>query len=546
MRVLPPYRGRTTCLREKEIMVEKLISVEKYNEWSRRYSISKDDGDDLPGGRDQYVDKQTGELLPFNRVASDVMAYYRKVDPSLIKVGKIVTNPGYPDAWYSFSVYRFPDYQSCRYQDKIGGYFFSCSEDHNQSWFLRISELRDMMSRQLWKKFSNTLSSGFVIHDHSISYFLAAYFSRQNADKTKAFLSFARNTALPLSDIVAMERAAKTRGNEELGRQLHLIFESRKPEIKFRKIDEVDAWGDPIWLEKGSVSEQSWQMAQAKLGRVEERKKFAKALGYFTSVKIDPGLNRDVLQRFSLTIHALHGRGLPTPPHLEILERKNERFDGLYKSGTITLFNGWTDWNVYTHELGHFAMDLLEDENGTSYIAPVRQNGQPLFNRNSCNQYESISGYGGKCDQQRTNGDTKEKEDPAETFAWVVGITLLGREYQSHAPFTSLKSLRYYIELYRSDVPQKGLTEKERADIQENAAHVGKGLSQKPPIYCGDDLQYLQSLDRWLRDNMKQAGKIRDEKIQWMMGAVQSLIPQDKRANPVGQSDYFGIDRPLY
>lgn len=366
-------------------------------------------------------------------------------------------------------------------------------------------------------------------------YFLGAHFAYR-PDNEEQFLHFLKTTPIPLSILQTIERTAKARGNIELGRSVHRIFESREPCGQYLKLEVEDAWNDTLYLKRGSTSVEAWGLAQRVLKTASEKEDFARALGFFVSVSINEQVDADILRRFSTEVSGYYSRGIPAPPRLRISTNGDSSGHCDPISDTISMTK-WDD-GTYIHELAHFTMDLMDDRNGPNPSAyqPRRSDGTLLFDPDDCNSFGSVSQYGGVCDSERIDRTSKKHEDPAETFSWVMqskeglpfkayadfGSSLIADMFESHE--------KIVLELIEKDQPLSDIL-REELPIVANLIHEAFEFYQPPPVYEGDDHAYILTMKSWIdgvkRDIFEKGRVLKEEKIRWMEEVVRRLSPRE-------------------
>lgn len=298
---------------------------------------------------------------------------------------------------------------------------FLCDKKNSQSWLIQ-AQSKGVLTEEIVAEVKNR---------DDMAYRLGALFSYQSEDVANRLVSFLKTAPILLTDLQAMERTAKARGNIELGRQLHQIFESRNKSNDFVAAGVLDAWNDPIYFKRGSASEKAWRLGQRELASGSQSRRFTQTLAYFVEVEIKKGVTSEVLSRFAAEVPKHYSKGIPVPPLLRILAKDDQhaandkdedsaRYISALDQVTVVQ---WAD-DSYFHELGHFVMDLLDDQNvpNKTYAIPRLPNGALLFDPDRCNLLESVSRYGGQCNAERKDGMKKEHEDPAETFLWLQRI----------------------------------------------------------------------------------------------------------------------------
>lgn len=503
---------------------EKDISVSNYNQWSRSYRIHTDDGDDIPSGRDSFVDKENNRPVGFDQVANDIIKYYQAANEKLVKIEGgltiIVSEPK------SFG-WRMEEGQYA-YIDDV----YSSSGNHTDVWLLQTYQLRDYLPKNTFE-----IGSSFYIATEP-SYFLSAWFSYQDQEAVKAFLDFVQRIPIPLAELQIMERTAKARGNIKLGKKLHEIFESRTTaSAEFTKLDLQDDWGDLIYLQKGSASEKAWILAEKTLTAQNEKATFAKALAYFASVEIDEGIDAQTLKKFSRDVPLYYKQGILAPPHLQLV-KIDDLADGHYEPANDKIIIKQWDDKTYAHELGHFVTDLMDDVEGPNrslYIAQRKDNSL-LFDPERCNQLESVSWYGGTCDKKRADGTSKMYEDFAEIFAYVTQQRMqrkLDAIQDFWGDFESLTLIG--TRLLRASITSFNQTQdmgiRQGIDKLAQSIHEQTSKQTELPINEGNDQEYLGALHQWTFkiDALNQASiGIKNEKIAWMRQLVSRLAPQTK------------------
>jgi hypothetical protein len=501
------------------------VSIKQFNQWSQEYQITKDDGDGIPTGRDTYTKKQDGSIVPFDVVASDVIGFYKQQDSKLVRIESGFTRVSVgKEKGFIFK----KDDGYCTYIDSKSENFYKCSASSQEGWTLQAGTLKEFLPE-------NSLSHWNIEFDRDPAYYLASTFSYQPPESVDQFVEFVESAPIPLADLQVMERTAKARGNVQLGNRLHSIFEKRNQGNDFVRLDITDRWGDSIYLQRGSKSEKAWQLAQTRLSEQGDRDNFAKALSHFSSVEIDERTNTEVLQRFLVEVPKYYEAGIPSPRNLRIIQGK--KYSGHYdgSNDTVTM-NKW-DRGTYKHELGHFVMDLMNDTRGPNmgFQTIKHPDGSLMFNPNHCNLHESVSEYGGQCDQERLDRTSKKNEDPAETFSYALSKKL-GEPFEAYASFSSrlandLPNVlgRAIVRLKESGKPLVDSDKKTLQSLSTMLHETAGNTHERPPKHSGDDSSYIKALEHWVGElsvGHHDAKQVKEEKIKWMTRAVDLMTPK--------------------